>query len=136
VGSPGVPSDPGAGSGEPGGGVLPPDASLVFPKPGVIDPQPVTVSGLSAAIDNDHVVVRVEWTSGVEPCYTLAGVDVAQDGDTFTLTVLEGASEPDAICIEIAMFKATLVDLGALPTGTYTIAADPSDAPPVEITVP
>jgi hypothetical protein len=130
-------ADQGGGSVDPGGGAPPPaDGTLVFPKPGVIDPQPVTVSGLTASIDGDRVVARVEWTSGVEPCYTLAGVDVQREGDTFTLTVLEGASEPNAICIEIAMFKATLVDLGALPAGTYTIAADPSDVPPVEITVP
>jgi hypothetical protein len=124
------PSDPGAGN------VPDPDGSLVFPVPGVIDPQPVTVETVSATIEDGHVVVRLEWVSGVEPCHSLAGVNVARDGDTFTLTVFEGPTDLDAMCIEIAMFKATLVDLGELPAGEYTIQTDPAGAAPLTVTVP
>jgi hypothetical protein len=83
-----------------------------------------------------HLVVRVEWTSGVEPCYTLSAVRVQRDGDTFTLQVLEGSTGKDIACIEMAMFKATLVDLGELAAGTYTITADPGDAAPLVVTIP
>jgi hypothetical protein len=124
------PADPGGGGG-PGD-----DGSLVFPVPGVIAPQPVTVETVSAEVRDGHVVVRLEWTSGVEPCHALAGVDVVRDGDTFTLTVFEGTTDPDAMCIEIAMSKATLVDLGELPAGEYTIRAEPAGPAAVTITVP
>jgi hypothetical protein len=136
-----VPSSPPASSPDPSpadpGGVVPdPDGSLVFPKPGVIDPRPVAVETISASLEGGRVVVRLEWTSGVEPCYTLAGVDIARDGDTFILTVLEGTTDPDAACIEIAMFKATLVDLGVLPAGEYTIQTDPAATEAATISVP
>ena len=108
----------------------------MFPKPGVIDPQPVFVSGLSSSIADGHLVVRVEWTSGVEPCYTLSAVKVGRDGDTFTLQVLEGATGKDVACIDIAMYKAALVDLGELPAGAYTVRADPGDAAPLVVTIP
>jgi hypothetical protein len=145
TGEPGAGSPGGPGSGDlpttdpdpdPGGGIPDAGGSLVLPKPNVINPQPVVVSALAGQIVDGRVVVRVDWTSGVEPCYTLAGVDVQRDGDTFTLTVLEGTTDPNAACIEIAMFKATLVDLGQLPTGSYTVEADPGDAAPITITVP
>lgn len=138
-GSGSAPGDPGSGTlpTDPGaGGVVPdPQGTLVFPKPGVIDPQPVFVSGLSSSITAGHLVVRVEWTSGVEPCYTLARVDVEREGDTFTLTVLEGSTGQNVACIEMAMYKATLVDLGELPAGTYTVEADPGDAAPLTVTI-
>jgi hypothetical protein len=118
-----VPGDPGTGvvPPDPGQGpvVRDPQGTLVFPKPGVIDPHPVVVSGLSSSINDGHLVVRLDWTSGVEPCYSLAAVTVDRDGDTFRLQVLEGSTGKDVACIEIAMFKATLVDLGDLPAGTY-----------------
>lgn len=135
-----MPGDPGTGvpPAGPGQGAVPPDpqGTLVFAKPGVIDPRPVFVSGLSSSMSDGHLVVRVEWTSGVEPCYTLAAVHVERDGDAFTLQVLEGSTGQDMACIDIAMFKATLVDLGELPAGTYSIAADPSDAAPLVVTIP
>jgi hypothetical protein len=108
----------------------------VFPKPGVIDPHPVPVSALSSSVKDGHLVVRLDWTSGVEPCSTLAGVTVDRQGDTFTLQVLEGPTKLDVACIEIAMYKATLVDLGELPSGTYTIAVDPGDAAALVVTMP
>jgi hypothetical protein len=131
--SPGTSPSPVPSPADPGGGA---GGTLVFPVPGVIDPQPVTVESISAGIQDGRIVVRLDWTSGVEPCYSLAGVDVARDGDTFILTVFEGTADPDAVCIEIAMLKATLVDLGEQPAGEYTIRTDPAGAEPVTITVP
>ncbi len=123
------PSDPGQGLPDPG-------ATIVFPKPGVIAPKPVHVSKLSGGIDSGHAVVRVEWTSGIEPCSTLSSVTVTRAGDAFTLQVLEGPTSLDVVCIEIAMYKATLVDLGVLPSGSYTVTADPTDSAPITIVVP
>jgi hypothetical protein len=39
------------------------------------------------------------------------------------------------MCAEIAMLKATIVDLGELAPGNWTITAPDSEAPPVAITV-
>ena len=41
---------------------------------------------------------------------------------------------PDQMCIEIAVYKGAVVDLGELEPGTYTITAF-GDAAPVEVTV-
>ena len=124
----GDPGDPGIvdpGMGEP---------QIVSPVPGLVDIRDVGASALTAAVNGRQVTVRVAWTSGVEPCYALAGVDVVRDGDAFTLTVREGSADPGAACIEIAVFKATDVDLGELEPGTYTISAF-GDAAPIEVTV-
>jgi hypothetical protein len=64
----------------------------------------------------------------------LAGVDVVRDGTTFTLTVREGAAQQGVACSEIAMYKATIVDLGKLDPGVYTIKAT-GDVPVVQVTV-
>jgi hypothetical protein len=39
------------------------------------------------------------------------------------------------MCIEIAMYKATIVDLGELEPGEYTIRASEGEAPPITVTV-
>lgn len=113
-----------------------PQADLVKPVPGVIDPHPVGVDAISATIEGGRLVARLEWVSGVEPCYTLATVLVERQGSTFTLTPLEGPTALDVACIEIAVYKATLVDLGILPAGEYTLQAGEGSAPPVTVTVP
>ena len=64
----------------------------------------------------------------------LAGVDVARDDTTFTLTVREGAAEQGVACSEIAMYKATIADLGRLDPGTCTLKAT-GDAPAVTVIV-
>ncbi len=127
-------TSPGGG---PGDGVVPdPTGTLVTPRPGVIDPRPVAVQRVGASLEGGRVVVRLDWVSGVEPCSVLASVGIARDGATFTLTVYEGPTDLGVACIEIAMYKATLVDLGALPAGAYVVRAVPGDAPAVTIVVP
>ena len=59
------------------------------------------------------------------------GRRVARRQRDIDLTVVEGAADAGAICIEIAKLKATIVDLGELEPGTYTIAATNSRIPPV-----
>ena len=124
-----LPGDPGAGAGDDG------PATPVQPVAGAVGVHDVVAAGLQAAVDGRRVTVELRWWSGVEPCYVLAGVDVVRDGSTFTLTILEGsAAGPDVACIEMAMLKSTIVDLGELEPGTYTIRAF-GDAAPVEVTV-
>ena len=64
----------------------------------------------------------------------LDSVDVKRAGETFTLTVREGADQLDVACIAIAQYKGTVLDLGPLAPGTYTISAF-GEAPPVTVTV-
>ena len=91
---------------------------------------------IEPSIDGRHVTVKLTWTSGVEPCYVLDSVMVVPRTATpFDLTVVEGTGRGGAICIEIAQQKATIVDLGELEPGDYTISATDSDIPPVTITV-
>jgi hypothetical protein len=113
-----------------------PQAGLVEPVAGVIDPRPVAVDAISATVEDGRLVVRLEWISGVEPCYALATVLVERDGSTFVLTPLEGSAARDVACIDIAMYKATLVDLGSLPAGEYTVLAGQGEADPVTVAVP
>ena len=129
--------DPGTGAGGDPGVVDPgePEPTIVTPGTGLTGVHPVAAAALDTALNGRDVAVRVAWWSGVEPCTVLAGVDVVRDGDTFTLTVREGsAAAPDTACIEIAQYKATIVDLGELEPGTYTITAF-GDAAPVTVTV-
>jgi hypothetical protein len=127
----GDPSDPGGGANV----VDPGRPSFVLPKPGQFDPHPVSIEDLSARVDGQRVVVTTTWWSGKEPCYVLDSTAIKIDGRTITVSVREGSSARDVACIEIAVHKVTVLDLGELDPGTYTIVADKGDAEPVEVTV-
>jgi hypothetical protein len=128
-------TDPGAiGRGAPGvepGG----QAKLVEPNPAALLPHDASATRLIPALNGRRLAVQVEWWSGVAPCTVLAGVAVARDGTTITLTVKDGVGDRDAMCIEIAELHATIVDLGELEPGTYTIQAK-GDARPIQVTIP
>jgi hypothetical protein len=138
----GVAGDPGSGvsgggSGFDPGPVGPPadeEATLVSPVAGLMDVHDVGVVALSATVDGSRMTVRLSWWSGVAPCSVLSGVDVARTDSTFTLTVREGSAARDVACIDIAVYKATLVSLGSLDPGTYTVRAS-GDAAPIEVVV-
>lgn len=119
----GLPGDPGAGQ-----------PAMVTPVAGLLQLREVGAHRLTAAVDGRSVAVRVEWWSGVEPCSVLAGVDVGRDGNVFRLTVREGTADPNAACIEIAVLKGTIVELGELEPGEYVIRAM-GDAPAITVTV-
>jgi hypothetical protein len=149
----GAASDPGAGgggdgtAGNPGTGVgvvpvdpapVDPnvgDATLVRPLPGRLNPRPVTPIALQASVDGRHVLVKITWYGGVEPCSVLDSVTIERSGTDISLSPIEGVSDPNAICIEIAVLKATIVDLGDLEPGTWRITAPGSEAPPVVLTI-
>jgi hypothetical protein len=110
---------------------------IVTAQPGQTNLHPIHPYELSSRIDGTgHVIVRVRWWGGIEPCDVLDSVTVAREGATFTLTLQSGAPAGlNVACIEIARDTATLVDLGVLPSGTYSVRADPGDAPPLTLTV-
>jgi hypothetical protein len=139
--------DPGTGSGGNiggGGGVVidptPGDPAagqprIVVPRAGQKDTHPVGAMRLQASVDGRHVLVKVTWYSGVEPCNVLDSVRVERSGTDVAITLIEGASQVDVACIEIAELKATIVDLGDLEPGPYTIRTTTGEAPPIAVTI-
>jgi hypothetical protein len=133
--------DTGIGIGvPPGGGIVQPpeNPTIVVVHPGQADLREVHPVQLSSMINaSGRVIVRVRWWGGIEPCEVLDSVAVARDGSTFTITARVG-SQPggQAVCIDIARDTATLVDLGVLTSGRYTIRPSIGDATPVTVTVP
>lgn len=143
-----APSDPGGGgsSGDPGTGigigvdpgVVDPglgEPKLVVAKPGQLNAHPVGATLLEPSVDGRRVLVKITWYSGVEPCHVLDSVDIDQGANEFVLTIVEGTSDPNAMCIELAELKATIVDLGELEPGEYSIRASEGEAPPITVTV-
>ena len=119
-----TPVDPGAGQ-----------PALVVPQPGRQNPHPVAPTLLQASVDGRHVLVKISWYGGVAPCSVLDSVQVARGRGAVALTVVEGSSDLMAICPELAMLKATIVDLGELDPGPWTISATGSDATPIQLTI-
>lgn len=119
---------------DPGAGMRP---SIESPVPGQVNPMPVSVWKLEPSIDGRQVTVLLSWWSGPAPCSVLDSVRVVRDGTTITMTPLEG-SAPGAngqvACPAIAMLRGTIVDLGELEPGTWTLVAN-GDLAPVQITV-
>jgi hypothetical protein len=151
-GPPAASTDPGAGAGggsagDPGSGIgvgpvdpapIDPSAGepkLVQPVPGRQNPHPVMPTALQASVDGRHVLVQVSWYGGVEPCSVLDSVRVERSATEIAITPIEGSSDPTAICMEMALLKATIVDLGELAPGTWRISSPGSEAPPAVITI-
>jgi hypothetical protein len=109
--------------------------AIVIPKPGQKNPREVGATTLQTSVDGRHVLVKVIWYSGVEPCNVLDSVKVERSASEVTISLVEGSSDLDAICIEIAQLKATIVDLGDLAPGTWTIRASTGEAAPIQITI-
>jgi hypothetical protein len=143
-----IPVPGGGSSGDPGSGVVgnPPidptpvdpgagQPALVIPRPGQANIHPVAPTVLQASVDGRRVLVKVTWYGGVEPCSILDSVKVERSGNDIAITPFEGSGDVDAMCIEIAVLKATIVDLGELEPGAYRISSPGSEAPPIEITV-
>jgi hypothetical protein len=149
-----VPGPGGAGGGSGGnvgGGVVPPggivdpgggldpilgQAHFVTPTAGLINQHPVSIQHIRGAADAKGATAELRWWSGVAPCSALDSVQVSVDesAKTIRLTVIEGSGRGDVACIDIAELKATVVGLGVLAAGSWTISAE-GDAPPVTITI-
>jgi hypothetical protein len=133
--------DPGTGAGtDPSPGPFPGDpidgpAQIVQPLPGRINPHPVAPIKLEASVDGPHVLVKVTWYGGVAPCSVLDSVTVTRSGNDIAITPFEGASNVNVACIDIALLKATIVDLGDVDPGTWRISSPGSDAAAIEVTI-
>jgi len=136
-GNGGVVAPPG-GIIDPGGGIDPilGKANVVAPVAGLINQHPVSVSLIRATADANGATAELRWWSGVAPCSALDSVQVEKDesAKTIKLTVIEGSGQGDVACIDIAELKATVVDLGALAAGTWSISAE-GDAPAITLEV-
>jgi len=128
--APAASGDPGIGNPDLGG------IELVEPKPGQQDTHPVALERLDATASGTTVSVDAYWTSGVDPCYVLDQVQIHDNGDqTIDVTVIEGTSDPDAICVMMAVAKHTIFSFEVPGTGTWTIRDSQGGAPPVEVVV-
>jgi hypothetical protein len=130
----GIVADPGCGEQVSGEG---PDATVSYtacgdapdpvPTPTVVAPTPGMADVYRRPFDDatvgaDGVTVTIDFVSGIEPCYVLDHVDVVEGPDTVTITLYEGhdPAAGDVACIDIGVFKATVVTLAA-PLGDRTI---------------
>jgi hypothetical protein len=86
--------------------------------PQIVEPRP-GMAGVrarpfdSASVQADGVTVTIDFVSGIEPCYVLDHVEVVETPDEVTITLFEGhdPAAGDAVCIEIGVFKRTVVTL-------------------------
>jgi hypothetical protein len=95
----------------PGGDVPDPGPQVVEPRPGMAGVRARPFD--SATVADDDRTVTIEFVSGVEPCYVLDRVEVDYGADSVTITLFEGhdPTQPDAVCIEIGVFKAVVITL-------------------------
>ncbi len=98
----------------------PGEPQVVEPNPDAVDlrARPFDVATPSA----DGTSITIDFWSGVEPCAVLGRVDVDYGPNAVTITLLEGHLDlGDAVCIEIAVLKQTVVQLDE-PLGNRKIA--------------
>jgi hypothetical protein len=113
----------------------PAGGELTLPQPGQLDPRDIPAELLEAVVEGRAVTIGITYTSGVEPCYVLDSVVVAPGDHSFAITLREGHGPGDVACIEIAVQKHTVVELGELEPGTYTITDATGGASPIEVVV-
>ena len=116
-----------------GGGVGQP--KVVAPQSGATNVHPVSIEEIVAKIDGRHVKLNAIWWGGIEPCTILDSTAFKIDGSAITVSVREGTGNGEVACIDIAVQKLTVIDLGELDPGRYTIVPDQGTAPPLDITV-
>ena len=87
-------------------------AQKVEPTPGMADVNPTAFD--KVVVGDDGRTLTIFFWSGVEPCYVLDRVEVEKSSDTITITLFQGhdPSAGDVACIEIALLKKVVVQLG------------------------
>jgi hypothetical protein len=130
--APGQPVETGEpGIGQPDGG-----PELVQPEAGQQNVHPVAIERMEATASGTTVSVDATWTSGVDPCYVLDHIEVHDtDNRTAEVTLFEGTSDPDAICVMMAVTKHTIFSFDVPETGTWTIRDTQDGTPPIEVAV-
>lgn len=110
---------------------------LVEPQPGQQNVHPVAIERMEATASGTTISVDATWTSGVDPCYVLDHVEARiGDDQTIDVTVFEGTSDPDAICVMMAVTKHTVFPIDVPSAGTWTIRDTQDGTPPIEVVVP
>jgi hypothetical protein len=101
----------GVGGGRGGGDPQPCGTQVIEPTPGMADVHARPFD--DATVADDDVTVRIDFVSGVEPCFVLDDVDVRYGIDTVTITLFEGhdPSPGNVACIDIGVFKRVVVTL-------------------------
>lgn len=112
--SPGTPDDTVSSTPDPNASPTGGGAQLVEPQPGQVDLR--AIPWMRAKVLDDGMAVKVFWWSGVEPCNVLDHVTVEYSDQAVAITLFEGHTETDedVACIEIALKKATIVELDEL----------------------
>ena len=108
---PGAVSGPDAPVSSGPGTVIPnpgPTTLEVEPREGLVDVVPHI---FDKAEPLDSKTIRVEFYGGVEACDGLDHVEVEETKDTVTITLYTGRVPSAEVCIEIAVLKATTVEL-------------------------
>lgn len=85
-----------------------PSPRVVEPRDDIENPHP---NAFSKAVAVDEDTVRVEYYLGVEECYGLDRVDVEYGQETVIITLFTGSVPGAEVCIDIAEFVVTIVDL-------------------------
>ena len=129
--APGASNEIGAGA-PPAPGIV--DSELVEPQPGQQNVIPIPIERFDATVDGRTVTLQIRWSSGVAPCSVLDQVLVDLGDETIDVTIREGTSDPNAMCVLMLQAKHTIVRFDVEP-GTYTIRDTQGTAPSVEITV-
>ena len=132
--------DPNTGTGNGGdpGIVDPgePEPTIVKPGAGLAGVHPVGAAKLDTAVNGRDLAVRVSWWSGASNRATCspASTSRATARPSPSPSARAAPPRPTSACIEIAQYKATIVDLGELEPGTYTVTAF-GEATPLTVTI-
>lgn len=90
-----------------------------------------------ARYDETDGSLHVIWTTGVEPCYVLGGIEIEQGPEQVTVTLLEGwlpdENGEQPMCIQIAEEASTPVPLEAPLDGRALIDGATGDPVPVDV---
>ncbi len=121
----GGPADPGPGMA---------DSELVEPQPGQQNVLSIPIEKLEAATGGRTITITAHWSSGVAPCSVLDQVLVDVGEGTIDVTIREGTSDPNAMCVLMLQAKRTIVSIEVEP-GSWTIRDTEGMAPPIEVTV-
>jgi hypothetical protein len=92
-----------------------PNEPIPSPTPRIVEPTPgldgVHPNAFTKAVAVDDDTVRVEYYLGVEDCYGLDHVDVEYGEEVVIITLYSGNVPGERVCIDLAEFVATIVDL-------------------------
>jgi hypothetical protein len=95
--------------------------TFVEPGPDLVDLRPVTVDSFD--FDETFTTLTVTWWSGIAPCSVLDHVEIHDEGARLIVTIWEGSSPTAQTqpCGEMAVWKATVVDLAAPADGKVIV---------------